>query len=99
MIEFETMGTYIKVGEVSVNLGEILNEKRYRVVNAYPLAKCYDKAAKVKLAVDFVPEGGKGERNVRFASNIQQNGSTTNITRTPNTTKQTPLTTSKPLLP
>lgn len=102
MIEFETMGTYIKVGEVSVNLGEILNEKRYRVVNAYPLAKCYDKAAKVKLAVDFVPEGGKGggERNVRFASNVQQVGNTTNITRTNNTTtKQTALTTSKPLLP
>lgn len=49
------MGAYIKVGEVSVNLGEILNEKKYRVVNVYPLSKCYDKTAKIKLAVDFVP--------------------------------------------
>ena len=49
------MGVYIKVGEVSVNLGEILNEKKYRVVNVYPLSKCYDKTAKIKLAVDFVP--------------------------------------------
>lgn len=55
VIEFETMGAYIKVGEVSVNLGEILNEKKYRVVNVYPLSKCYDKTAKIKLAVDFVP--------------------------------------------
>lgn len=49
------MGAYIKVGEVSVNLGEILNEKKYRVVDVYTLSKCYDKTAKIKLAVDFIP--------------------------------------------
>lgn len=91
MIEFETMGAYIKVGEVSVNLGEILNEKKYRVVNAYPLGKCYDKSAKVKLAVDFVPETTGVERvnkgNVKFGSNVQSS-SNMNITKN-NTTKIT----------
>ena len=36
-------------------MGEILNEKKYRIVNYYPLTKCYDKAAKLKLSVDFIP--------------------------------------------
>lgn len=88
MIEFETMGAYIKVGEVSVNLGEILNEKKYRVVNAYPLGKCYDKLAKVKLAVDFVLETERVNKgNVKFGSNVQSS-SNTNITKN-NTTKIT----------
>lgn len=77
---------------MSVNLGEILNEKKYRVVNTYPLGKCYDKSAKLKLAVDFVPQNGKGagERmvggNVKFGSSMQVQGiSNTNITRNPPT--------------
>lgn len=36
-------------------MGAILNEKKYRIVNQFPLAKCYDKTAKVKLSVDFIP--------------------------------------------
>ncbi len=40
---------------MNINVGEILNEKKYRVVNVYPLSKCYDKSARVKIAVDFVP--------------------------------------------
>ena len=40
-------------------MGEILNEKKYRVVNVYQLAKCYDKSARVKLAVDFIPVNSK----------------------------------------
>lgn len=59
VVEFETQGAYIKIGEVSINVGGILNEKKYRVVDVYPLAKCYDKSARVKLAVDFVPMNGK----------------------------------------
>lgn len=62
MIEFETQGAYIKIGEVSINVGEILNDKKYRVVNVYPLSKCYDKSAKVKLAVDFIPGGSENRR-------------------------------------
>jgi hypothetical protein len=31
------------------------------VVNVYPLSKCYDKSAKVKLAVDFIPVSEKRE--------------------------------------
>lgn len=47
----------MKLGEVAVNLGGILNEKKYRIVNTLPLSKCYDKTAKVKLSVDFIPLG------------------------------------------
>ena len=36
-------------------MGEILNDKKYRIVSYYPLNKCYDKAAKLKLSVDFLP--------------------------------------------
>lgn len=54
-MEIETQGTKIKIGEVVVNMGEILNEKKYRIVNYYPMTKCYDKAAKLKLSVDFIP--------------------------------------------
>ena len=57
LIEVETQGTRMKMGEVSVNLGGILNEKKYRIVSQYPLAKCYDKTAKVRLSVDFIPVG------------------------------------------
>ena len=57
MIEVDTQGTRMKMGEVSINLGGILNEKKYRIVSQYPLAKCYDKTAKVRLSVDFVPVG------------------------------------------
>lgn len=46
------------MGEVTINLGGILNEKKYRIVNQYPLAKCYDKTAKVRMSVDFIPLGG-----------------------------------------
>lgn len=70
VIEFETQGTYIKVGEVNVNMGEILNEKKYRVVNVYPLTKCYDKSAKVKLAVDFIPMSSKQEGNTKKISQV-----------------------------
>lgn len=54
-IEIETQGTKMRMGEVTLNLGGILNEKKYRIVNQYPLAKCYDKTAKVRLSVDFIP--------------------------------------------
>lgn len=47
---------------MSINVGEILNEKKYRVVNVYPLSKCYDKSAKVKLAVDFIPVSEKRDQ-------------------------------------
>ena len=47
----------MKMGEVLINLGAILNEKKYRMVSQYPLAKCYDKTAKVRLSVDFIPVG------------------------------------------
>jgi hypothetical protein len=43
------------MGEVQINLGSILNEKKYRIVNTFPLTKCYDKTAKAKLSVDFIP--------------------------------------------
>lgn len=45
----------MKIGEVTLNLGAILNEKKYRIVNSFPLNKCYDKTAKAKISVDFVP--------------------------------------------
>ena len=48
----------MKMGEVNINLGGVLNEKKYRIVNQYPLVKCYDKTAKVRLSVDFIPMGG-----------------------------------------
>ncbi len=48
----------MRMGEVNVNLGGILNEKKYRIVNQYPLNKCYDNTAKVRLSVDFIPQGG-----------------------------------------
>ncbi len=55
VFELETQGTRVKIGEVVLNLGAILNEKKYRIVNSFPLAKCYDKTAKAKISVDFVP--------------------------------------------
>lgn len=48
----------MKMGEVLINLGGVLNDKKYRMVNQYPLGKCYDKTAKVRLSVDFIPIGG-----------------------------------------
>lgn len=45
------------MGDVTINLGGVLNEKKYRMVNQYPLSKCYDKTAKVRLSVDFIPIG------------------------------------------
>jgi hypothetical protein len=55
VLEIETQGTKVKIGEVQINMGAILNEKKYRIVNQFPLTKCYDKTAKVKLSVDFIP--------------------------------------------
>jgi len=55
VLEIETQGTKVKIGEVPINMGSILNEKKYRIVNQFPLTKCYDKTAKVKLSVDFIP--------------------------------------------
>ena len=57
MVEVDTQGTKMKMGEVLINLGAILNQKKYRMVSQYPLAKCYDKTAKVRLSVDFIPVG------------------------------------------
>jgi hypothetical protein len=48
----------MRMGEVSINLGGILNEKKYRIVSQYPLNKCYDKTAKVRVSVDFIPSSG-----------------------------------------
>jgi len=45
----------MKMGEVVINLGGILNEKKYKIVNSFALAKCYDKTAKVRVSVDFIP--------------------------------------------
>lgn len=65
------------MGEVALNLGGILNEKKYRIVSQYPLAKCYDKTAKVRLSVDFIPlslESHKSEkkelRELKYRDNI-----------------------------
>ena len=46
------------MGEALINLGKILNDKKYRIVTALPLSKCYDKTARVKLSVDFIPVTG-----------------------------------------
>lgn len=43
----------IKVGQVTLNLGTILNSRSYRINNVYNLEKCYDQAAKLKVSVDF----------------------------------------------
>ena len=43
----------LKVGHVTIDLGVILNEKTYRINNYYKLEKCYDQAAKIKLAIDL----------------------------------------------
>lgn len=45
----------MKMGEVIINLGGILNEKKYKIVNSFSLSKCYDKTAKVRVSVDFIP--------------------------------------------
>jgi hypothetical protein len=45
----------MKMGEVVINLGGILNEKKYKIVNSFALLKCYDKTAKVRVSVDFIP--------------------------------------------
>ena len=45
----------MKMGEVIINLGGILNEKKYKIVNSFALLKCYDKTAKVRVSVDFIP--------------------------------------------
>lgn len=67
-MEIETQGTKIKIGEVIINMGEILNEKKYRIVNYYPLTKCYDKAAKLKLSVDFIPMPALNTANFNLKS-------------------------------
>jgi hypothetical protein len=59
----ETQGTRVKIGEVVLNLGAILNEKKYRIVNSFPLTKCYDKTAKAKISVDFVPLSAPAEQS------------------------------------
>ena len=43
----------VKMGQLNLNLGKILNSKTYRINNTYPLDKCYDPAAKIKISVDF----------------------------------------------
>ena len=58
-VEIETQGTKVKMGEALINLGNILNDKKYRIVTALPLSKCYDKTARVKLSVDFIPVTGQ----------------------------------------
>lgn len=55
LFELETQGARVKMGEVQINLGSILNDKKYRIVNTFPLVKCYDKTAKAKISVDFIP--------------------------------------------
>ena len=47
---------------MQVNLGAVLNEKKYRIVNTLPLAKCYDKTAKAKISVDFIPVSAPAEQ-------------------------------------
>lgn len=47
---------------MQLNLGAVLNEKKYRIVNTLPLAKCYDKTAKAKISVDFIPVSAPTEQ-------------------------------------
>ena len=54
VLELESKGAKLKMGEASINLGSILNEKKYRIVSQFPVSKCYDTNAKVKLSVDFI---------------------------------------------
>ena len=46
------------MGEAVINMGNILNDKKYRIVTSLPLNKCYDKTARVKISVDFIPITG-----------------------------------------
>ena len=57
-IHYETMEiggrlNKIKVGQVPLNLGKLLNSNAHRIQSFYPVEKCYDKGALLKLSVDF----------------------------------------------
>lgn len=43
----------LKVGHLTLNLAKILNARNYRINSTYPLEKCYDPEAKLKISVDF----------------------------------------------
>lgn len=43
----------LKVGQVTLNLGQLLNSKSYRINSIYSVEKCYDPNAKLKMAIDL----------------------------------------------
>lgn len=43
----------LKVGQVTINISKLLNNKTYRINSLYGLEKCYDPNAKLKLSIDL----------------------------------------------
>lgn len=43
----------LKVGQVTINVGKMLNTRTYRINSQYGLEKCYDPNAKLKLSIDL----------------------------------------------
>lgn len=44
----------LKIGQVTVNLAKLLNTKTYKINNQYPIQKCYDPNAKIKMGIDLI---------------------------------------------
>jgi hypothetical protein len=51
LLEFGAEGRFIKMGEVQVNLADIINHCKIGQVLSYRVEKCYDRNARVTLAV------------------------------------------------
>jgi hypothetical protein len=51
ILEFLTEDRFIKLGEVSIDLAEVHNHHQNGEVIQYPVQKCFDRNAKIGLAV------------------------------------------------
>lgn len=51
LFEFQAEGRFIKLGEVHINLADILNYHRNKQLVAYKIDRCYDRNAKILISV------------------------------------------------
>jgi hypothetical protein len=51
LLEFQAEGRFIKLGEVLINLADILNYHRNKQIVTYKIDKCYDRNAKLLISI------------------------------------------------
>lgn len=65
LLEFDAEGRFIKLGEASIDLGSILNSGRNGQLLTYRVEKCYDRNARLTVAVDLSEEEETTVRELR----------------------------------